>query len=101
MWIELEKQVPLIIWGEPAAEYTAYFSYNQKEEVDEKRFNRFVNLGISADDMFVRLGGNVSLAVLIRAQPDVVVDGFVTHVRFERPDLLHGPRRRSSSVPDM
>lgn len=59
MWIALEKQVPLIFWGEPSAEYTAYFSYGQKEEVDEKRFNRYVNLGISADDMFVRLGGNV------------------------------------------
>lgn len=59
MWVALEKQVPLIFWGEPSAEYTAYFSYGQKEEVDEKRFNRYVNLGISADDMFVRLGGNV------------------------------------------
>ncbi len=61
MWTALEKQVPLIFWGEPSAEYTAYFSYGQKEEVDEKRFNRYVNLGISADDMFVRLGGNVDL----------------------------------------
>ncbi|MDO9486779.1 MAG: N-acetyl sugar amidotransferase [Sphingomonadaceae bacterium] len=59
MWIALEKKVPLIFWGEPSAEYTAYFSYDQEEQVDEKRFNRFVNLGISADDMFVRLGGNV------------------------------------------
>lgn len=59
MWIAIEKKVPLIFWGEPSAEYTAYFSYNQKEDVDEKRFNRFTNLGISADDMFVRLGGNV------------------------------------------
>jgi len=59
MWIALEKKVPLIFWGEPSAEYTAYFTYEQAEEVDEKRFNRFVNLGISADDMFVRLGGNV------------------------------------------
>lgn len=59
MWIALEKKVPLIFWGEPSAEYTAYFSYDQTEEVDEKRFNRFVNLGMSADDMFVRLGGNV------------------------------------------
>jgi N-acetyl sugar amidotransferase len=61
MWTALEKEVPLIFWGEPSAEYTAYFSYGQKEEVDEKRFNRYVNLGISADDMFVRLGGNVDL----------------------------------------
>jgi N-acetyl sugar amidotransferase len=59
MWIALEKKVPLIFWGEPSAEYTAYFSYDQVEEVDEKRFNRYVNLGISADDMFVRLGGRV------------------------------------------
>ena len=59
MWVALEKKVPLIFWGEPSAEYTAYFSYDQQEQVDEKRFNRFVNLGISADDMFVRLGGNV------------------------------------------
>ncbi len=59
MWVALEKQVPLIIWGEPSAEYTAYFSFDQAEEVDEKRFNRYINLGISADDMFVRLGGQV------------------------------------------
>lgn len=59
MRIAIEKKVPLIFWGEPSAEYTAYFSYGQKEDVDEKRFNRYVNLGISADDMFVRLGGAV------------------------------------------
>lgn len=59
MWIALEKKVPLIFWGEPSSEYTAYFSYDQEEAVDEKRFNRYVNLGISADDMFVRLGGDV------------------------------------------
>ena len=59
MWIAIEKKVPLIFWGEPSAEYTAYFSYGQTEEVDEKRFNRFVNLGIGADDMFVRLGGTI------------------------------------------
>lgn len=57
MWIAIEKKVPLIFWGEPSAEYTAYFSYDQAEEVDEKRFNRYVNLGISADDMYIRLGG--------------------------------------------
>ena len=61
MWTALEKKVPLIFWGEPSAEYTAYFSYDQVEEVDEKRFNRYVNLGISAEDMYVRLGGNVDM----------------------------------------
>lgn len=58
MWVALEKKVPLIFWGEPSSEYTAYFSYDQAEEVDEKRFNRYVNLGISADDMLIRLGGD-------------------------------------------
>lgn len=59
MWVALEKQVPLIVWGEPSAEYTAYYSYDQPEEVDEKRFNRSTNLGISAADMAIRLGGKV------------------------------------------
>lgn len=59
MWVAIRYNVPLIFWGEPSAEYTAYYSYNQAEEVDEKRFNRFVNLGVSADDMLVRLEGLV------------------------------------------
>ena len=59
MWIAVQQQIPLVIWGEPSAEYTAYFSYDQPEEVDEKRFNRYVNLGITAEDMFVRLEGSV------------------------------------------
>lgn len=57
MWVSLRYQVPLVIWGEPSAEYTSYYSYEQPEEVDEKRFNRFVNLGITADDMLIRLEG--------------------------------------------
>jgi N-acetyl sugar amidotransferase len=59
MWVAIRQNVPLVIWGEPSAEYTAYFSYDQPEEVDEKRFNRYINLGISAQDMFVRLAGAV------------------------------------------
>ncbi len=55
MHIAVKFNVPLIIWGETQAEYTAYYSYKdteeENEEVDETRFNRFVNLGISADDM--------------------------------------------------
>ena len=57
MQVALKEQVPLIFWGEPSAEYTAYYSYDQPEEVDEERFNRFMNLGISAEDMFIRLDG--------------------------------------------
>src|ERR1043165_4501091 len=59
MRVAVEKKIPLIFWGEPSAEYTAYYDYSQPEEVDEKRFNRFINLGITADDMFVRLGGTI------------------------------------------
>lgn len=59
MWVAIRYQVPLIFWGEPSAEYTAYYSYDQPEEVDEKRFNRYVNLGINAQDMVVRLAGTV------------------------------------------
>lgn len=59
MQAAVKFNVPLIFWGEPSAEYTAYYSYDKPEEVDEKRFNRFVNLGINAEDMFLRLGGTV------------------------------------------
>ncbi len=51
MQIAVRYNVPLVFWGEPSAEYTSYFSYDEVEEVDERRFNRFVNLGINADDM--------------------------------------------------
>jgi N-acetyl sugar amidotransferase len=57
MQIAVRFQVPLLIWGEPSAEYTAYFDYDDIEEVDEKRFNRFVNLGITADDMVGMIEG--------------------------------------------
>jgi N-acetyl sugar amidotransferase len=59
MWVAIRYQVPLVFWGEPSAEYTSYFGYDQPEEVDEARFNRFVNLGITADDMYIRLQGTV------------------------------------------
>jgi N-acetyl sugar amidotransferase len=59
MWVAIRFNIPLVIWGEPSAEYTAYYRYDQAEEVDEKRFNRFMNLGITAEDMLVRLEGLV------------------------------------------
>lgn len=52
MQIAVRFEVPLLFWGEPSAEYTSYYSYSEGiEEVDERRFNRFVNLGITAEDM--------------------------------------------------
>lgn len=53
MHVAIRHNVPLIFWGEPSSEYTAYYDYadNEIEEVDETRFDRFVNLGITAQDM--------------------------------------------------
>ncbi len=51
MQIAVKFKVPLVIWGEPSAEYTSYYAHDEMEEVDEKRFNMWVNLGITAQDM--------------------------------------------------
>jgi len=53
MHVAIKFNVPLVLWGEPSSEYTAYYDYsdNEVETVDETRFNRFVNLGITAEDM--------------------------------------------------
>lgn len=61
MQIAVKHQIPLIFWGEPSAEYTSYYSYDNPEEVDEKRFNRFVNLGIAAEDMLGMLDGEITM----------------------------------------
>lgn len=61
MQIAVKFKVPLIFWGEPSAEYTSYYGYDETEEVDERRFNRFVNLGITAEDMLGMLGGGVTM----------------------------------------
>lgn len=60
MQIALRYNTPLIIWGESLAEYASWYSYDEFEEVDEKRFNRVMNLGMTADDMYEFLGGRVS-----------------------------------------
>ena len=53
MHIAVKFNVPLVIWGEPQAEITAYYDYlnDEIEYEDEKKFNMIRNLGISADDM--------------------------------------------------
>lgn len=53
MHLAIKFSVPLVFWGEPSSEYTAYYDYHddEVETVDETRFNRFVNLGITAEDM--------------------------------------------------
>lgn len=63
MHVALRFQVPLVFWGEPSAEYTQYYDYkdDQIEEVDETRFNRFINLGITAEDMRGMIGHDFDL----------------------------------------
>ena len=60
MHIAVQFKIPLILWGEPSAEYTSYYDYDAPEEVDERRFNRFINLGITAEDMVGMLDGTVT-----------------------------------------
>lgn len=62
MHVAIRYKVPLIFWGEPSSEYTAHYSYkdNVIETVDEERFNKIVNLGISADDMFAIINSDES-----------------------------------------
>jgi N-acetyl sugar amidotransferase len=51
MQIAVKFNIPLVIWGEPSAEYTGYYGYDEDEEIDARHFNRVVNLGINAEDM--------------------------------------------------
>ncbi|MDC2981242.1 N-acetyl sugar amidotransferase [SAR116 cluster bacterium] len=60
MHIALKFNVPLIFWGEPTGEYASFYSYDEKEEVNEERFNRFTNLGITAEDMKGMLDDRIS-----------------------------------------
>lgn len=60
MWVAMEKRVPLVIWGEPSAEYSSFYGYDEVEEVDERRFNLTTNLGINAEDMVGMLDNSVS-----------------------------------------
>ena len=60
MHVAMMHKVPLIIWGEPTSEYVSYYSYEENEQVDEKRFNRVVNLGMNAEDMVGFLDGSVT-----------------------------------------
>jgi N-acetyl sugar amidotransferase len=52
MQVAVKHQIPLVFWGQPDAEYGSYgYSYEEIQEVNEQQFNRFVNLGITAEDM--------------------------------------------------
>lgn len=49
--IAIEKKIPLVIYGEPSAEYASFYSYDEFEEMNVEKFNKMVNLGINAEDM--------------------------------------------------
>lgn len=55
--VAVEKNIPLVIWGESSTEYTNYYKTEQFHEIDEELFNRITNLGISSEDMLPRLQG--------------------------------------------
>lgn len=59
MQMAVRFEVPLLFWGESTAEYHSWYTYEEMEEVDEKRFNRLMNQGITADDMYEFLQGRV------------------------------------------
>jgi N-acetyl sugar amidotransferase len=63
MQLAIKFNTPLVIWGEPSSEYTAYYDYRDDviEEVDEHRFNRVTNLGITADDMQGMISSDLKL----------------------------------------
>ena len=51
--IALKFNIPLVLWGEPLAEMSAYYTYedDEIEWENEEKFNMLRNLGITADDM--------------------------------------------------
>ena len=49
--IAIEKKIPLLILGEPSAEYGSFYSYDEIEQLNVEKFNKMSNLGINAEDM--------------------------------------------------
>ncbi|WP_424984243.1 N-acetyl sugar amidotransferase [Maritalea sp. S77] len=59
MHMALRFETPLLFWGESTAEYHSWYTYEEMEEIDEKRFNRLMNQGMTGDDMYEFLEGRV------------------------------------------
>lgn len=74
MQVAIQLKVPLLIWGEKSSEYTSYYGYDEEEEVDERRFNRYVNLGITAEDMYHMLDKQVEMRELTAFQYPKLAD---------------------------
>ena len=65
MHMAIMFRTPLIFWGESLKEYQSWLDPTEKENVDEVRFNRAMNLGMTADDMWEFLEGRVDRRDLI------------------------------------
>ena len=50
--VAIEQKIPLLILGEPSAEYGSFYSYDEIEKISVERFNKMANLGINAEDMY-------------------------------------------------
>ena len=65
MQAALQYKIPLLFFGESTAEYTAYASFNQDDDIadewDETRYLKIASMGITPEDAVGMLGGRVSL----------------------------------------
>ena len=63
--VSIEKKIPLIFYGEPSSEYTSFTTYQEFDELSEKKFNMETNLGINIQDIIQmineRTNKNISL----------------------------------------
>ncbi len=51
----IKRKIPLLFYGEPSAEYSSFYKYEDLEELNVEKFNKTVNLGINAEDMLEML----------------------------------------------
>ena len=49
--VAIEKKIPLLIYGESSVEYSSWYKFDDFEELNTEKFNRFTNLGINAEDL--------------------------------------------------
>ena len=53
----IEKKIPLLIYGEPSAEYGSFYTYEDIETLSVEKVNKVGNLGIHANDMLGMIKG--------------------------------------------
>jgi len=60
MQISVKFNIPLVIFGESPAEYRAYTSFEQMQELEQDAFDQFVNLGLDSRQILKLLGKEFS-----------------------------------------